>query len=231
MKAKLVNKSEIAKGTIQFDFELLGGEAVFKAGQFSSVELINPKYSDQKGNKRYFSIVNSPNEKNRLTFATRISDSAFKRSLIELSLGSEVEIQNPMGKFVLPEDKTRPIVFISGGIGITPFISMLRFIKEEKLEYRITLIYSGRDQASTPFLAELKSYSNIKLVLTLTDDGSWTGEKRRVNSIFIKESVNDIASSVFFVVGPPPMVAAVTTELKKLEIKPEAVIIENFAGY
>ena len=81
MKAVLIDKKEIAKGTLMAEFELLEPRSDFKPGQFFMLELINPPYKDEKGNKRFFSIVNSPNEKDVIIMATRLSDSAFKTSL------------------------------------------------------------------------------------------------------------------------------------------------------
>src|SRR6266550_619037 len=71
-------------------------------------------------------------------------------------LGAELEVEPPKGTFVLPEDASRPLVFVAGGIGITPFRSMLRYIQDKGLPHRVTLISSNRDRESTPFLAELE---------------------------------------------------------------------------
>jgi ferredoxin-NADP reductase len=105
---------------------------------------------------------------------TRIRDSAFKRSLVELPVGAEVDVEQPKGKFVLPEDASRPLVFVAGGIGITAFRSMLRYIQDERLPHRVTLIYSNRDRESTAFLDELEQIEqtnpNIRLIVTMTND-------------------------------------------------------------
>jgi len=236
MKASITDKKEIAKGTLLVEFELYGAKAYFKPGQFCFVTLISPSYTDDKGNQRIFSIVNSPNEKDVIMIATRITGSAFKRSLAELSSGAEVEISDAMGEFTLPEDKSKPVVFITGGIGITPFISMLRYVNEEKLGYNITMLYSNRDKESTAFFDELKNLSqelkkSFKLVMTMTDDKQWEGEKQRIDAQFIKKYVKDIDNSIFMMAGPPGMVEAVQEVLKDIGVKEQNIRIDSFAGY
>jgi ferredoxin-NADP reductase len=237
MKAIISDKNEITKGTLMVELDLLGQAFSFKPGQFFLLRLINAPYNDSKGIQRYFSIVNSPNEKGVIIFATRISASAFKQSLNELPVGTEVDIDNIAGNFTLPEDKSRQLVFIAGGIGITPFMSMLRFVKEEKLdyEYKITLLYSNRDAESTAFFDELQGISkrnrNIKVVFMITQDANWKGESRRINAQSIKDYVPEPSSSTYMIAGPPPMVSAVVEALKAAGVTSENIITENFAGY
>lgn len=234
MIGKIKSKGEIAEGTLRVDFEITEPVS-FKSGQYMFVTLKNPPYTDEKGNKRQFSINNSPNTQGILTMTTRITESAFKRSLKELPLGSEVEIGPIAGVFTLPEDTAKPLVFIAGGIGITPFLSMLEYIKEEGLPYKITLIYSNRNQASTAYLAELKNLAsllpNFKLILTMTEDNSWEGERRLIDSKFITEYFPDLNASFYMVVGPPGMVEAVSKALAEAGVKPENIKKENFTGY
>ena len=155
MKAKIAEKREVAKGTLYVVFDLLGHEVDFKPGQYFWVTLVDPPYDDEKGPKRHISVATSPNDRGVLALCTRLRDSAFKRSLAELPVGTEVEVEDPKGSFALPEDTDPPYVFIAGGIGITVFRSMLRYIGEEKLPHRVTLVYSNRDRESTAFLDEL----------------------------------------------------------------------------
>ena len=95
--------------------------------------LLDPAYDDERGARRHFSVVTSPNERGTLGFCTRLRDSAFKRSLVELPIGAEAEVEEPKGSFLLPEDTSQRYVFLAGGIGITVFRSMLRYIAEEDL--------------------------------------------------------------------------------------------------
>jgi ferredoxin-NADP reductase len=152
MQALIKEKRQVAKGTLLVTFDLLGEEVDFTPGQYFFVTLPDVGYQDEKGLRRHITVVTSPNEKGVLGFATRMRESAFKRSLDELPVGAEVEVEQPKGKFALPEDPARPLVFVAGGIGITVFRSMLRYIREEKLPYRVTLIFTNRDRESAAFL-------------------------------------------------------------------------------
>jgi len=235
MKAIISNKKEIAKGTLMIELEIIEEAVSFKPGQFFMLELINPPYHDEKGNKRYFSIVNSPNEKDVLVMATRLSDSAFKRSLNELPVGTTVEIDHIAGLFTLPKEKTASLVFIAGGIGITPFMSMLRYIAEEKLDYNVTVFYSNREKASTAFYDELqelgKRMKNIKVVFTMTNDPDWHGESRMLDVKFIKDYFPEPDKNIYMVAGPPPMVKGVVETLKAARVDEENIITDNFVGY
>ncbi|MBI2039493.1 FAD-dependent oxidoreductase [Candidatus Microgenomates bacterium] len=234
MKGIVRNKKEVATGTLLVSFEVIE-PFTFKPGQYCFVTLINPPYPDDRGNRRHFSIVNSPNEKGTITITTRLSESGFKRGLRELKIGDQTQLGPIAGAFVLPDDTSIPLVLIAGGIGITPFMSILKFVAEERLPYQITLIYSNRDQSSTTFYDELQLLStqlpNFQLVLTMTEDPNWTGEKRRVDTTFIKEYFPNVNAQKYMVVGPPGMVSAVQNALLEAGVTPDNINVENFTGY
>src|SRR5438093_824900 len=119
MRARIREKREVATGTLLVVFDLLGHEVDFRPGQYFFVNLLDPPYEDEKGPRRHFSVVTSPNERGVLGFCTRLRDSGFKRSLKELPVGTEVDVEEPKGNFLLPQDTEQPYVFIAGGIGIT----------------------------------------------------------------------------------------------------------------
>ncbi len=235
MKAKISDKKEIAEGTLWVEFDLLGKTIGFKPGQFFYIDLINPPHNDSKGSHRHFTIVNSPDESGIIEMATRIRDSAFKKSLVEMPIGSEAEISGPDGNFILPSKISIPLVFITGGIGITPFISMLRYVQGNKLPYKITILYSNNNQKSAAFLSELKMITEknpkIKLILMMTEEPDFAGEKRLIDASFIKQYVPDLNSVVFMLSGPPEMVRAMRDELKKLNIDRKKIKFEEFVGY
>ncbi len=236
MRAKLKEKEQVAKGTLLAVFDLLGEQVDFRPGQYFFVTLLDPPYEDDKGPRRHISVVTSPTERGVLGLCTRLRDTAFKRSLEELPLGAEVEVEPPKGKFVLPEDTSRPYVFVAGGIGITVFRSMLRYVADESLPYRITLVYSNRNVAETAFLQELRELErrnpDFRLVLTMTDDPGWDGESRRIDADFFRdylgEQLNDVT---YLVAGPPGMVGAMKEALAEADVAEEHVIAENYSGY
>jgi ferredoxin-NADP reductase len=236
MRARIKEKQEVAKGTLLVTFDLLGEEVDFKPGQYFFVTLPDVGHQDDKGLRRHISVVTSPTERGILGLATRMRDSAFKQTLAELPVGAEVDVEEPKGQFALPEDPSRPYVFIAGGIGITVFRSMLRFIRDERLPYRVTLIYSNRDRESTAFLDELQELEaalpDFRLVLTMTDDAGWDGETRRVDGAFLADHLGgDLNGFTFMVAGPPGMAEGVQQELAQAGIAEENVIAQRFSGY
>jgi ferredoxin-NADP reductase len=236
MRAQIKEKREVAKGTLLVTFDLLGEEVDFAPGQYFFVTLPDVGYQDDKGLRRHITVVTSPNEKGVLGFATRMRDSAFKRSLGELPVGAEVDVESPKGNFVLPENTSRPLVFVAGGIGITVFRSMLRYIREERLPYRVTLIYSNRDRESTAFLDELRELEqalpDFRLILTMTQDPGWKGETRKVDGKFVKDHLDeDLNRYTFLVAGPPAMAEGVQKALQEAGVLDKNVIAERYSGY
>jgi len=236
VQARIKEKREVAKGTLLVTFDLLGEEVDFRPGQYFFVTLPDVGHQDDKGLRRHITAVTSPNERGVLGLATRMRDSAFKRSLRELPVGAEVDVEAPKGKFALPEDPSRPLVFVAGGIGITVFRSMLRYIREDRLPYRVTLIYSNRDRESTAFLDELRELEqelpDLRLILTMTQDPSWNGETRRIDPRFFSDYLgDDLNRFTFLVAGPPAMAEAVQKALDEAGVKEENVIAERFSGY
>ena len=235
MRALIKEKTEIARGTLLVIFDLLGEDVDFTAGQYFWVELLDPPYDDEKGARRHITVVTSPTERGVLGLATRIRDSAFKRSLAELPVGTEVDVEQPKGEFVLPDDAERPYVFVAGGIGITVFRSMLRYIADEQLPYRVTLLYSNRDRESTAFMDELNELEQripgLRVVYTMTGDPGWDGETRRIDAEFLRDHVEDVSGSTYLVAGPPPMVEGVVEALQAAGVPEDQIRPDRFSGY
>jgi ferredoxin-NADP reductase len=236
MHARIKEKREVAKGTLLVTFDLLDEEVDFTPGQYFFVTLPDVGYEDDKGLRRHITVVTSPNEKGVLGLATRMRESAFKRSLAELPVGAEVEVEPPKGSFALPPDASRALVFVAGGIGITVFRSMLRYIQEEGLSYRVTLIYSNRDRESTAFLDELreleKEIPNFRLILTMTQDSSWEGEARKIDAQFFKDYLEeDLNQYTFLVAGPPGMVEGMQEALADAGVEEQNIVAERYSGY
>jgi ferredoxin-NADP reductase len=235
MRATIKEKREVAERTLLVLFDVQGEEFDFRPGQYFWVELLNAPYDDEKGPRRHISIVTSPTE-GIPGLCTRLRDSAFKRSLRELPEGSEVEVEPPKGDFVLPEETDRHYVFIAGGIGITVFRSMLRFIHDKGLPHRVTLIYSNRDRAAAPFLDELgefeRSNPNLDVVLTMTKERDWDGESRHIDATMLRDHLgSDLDSYSYFVAGPPAMSEDVGEKLKSAGVAEERVRVGKFSGY
>lgn len=236
MRARIKEKQEVARETLLVTFDLLGEEVDFRPGQYFFVTLPDVGYEDEQGLRRHITVVTSPNERGVLGLATRMRNTAFKRSLRELPVGTEIEVEAPKGNFVLPADPSRPLVFVAGGIGITVFRSMLRYIREERLPYRVMLIYSNRDRESTPFLDELRELErkvpDLRLILTMTQDPGWNGETRKVDARFFSDYLgDDLNAFTFLVAGPPGMAEAVQKALEGSGVDDENVRVDRFSGY
>ena len=235
MRARIKEKREVAKGTLLVIFDLLGQEVDFEPGQYFWIELLDPPYDDEKGPRRHISVVTSPTERGVLGLCTRLRDSAFKRSLAELEIGAEVEIEQPKGEFVLPKDTEQRYVFVAGGIGITVFRCMLRYIADTGKPYEVTLVYSNRDRESTAFLDELQEIEQtvpgFRLIVTMTDDREWEGEKRRIDAEMLRDHLGELEPLTYLVAGPPGMVEGVAGQLSEADVPEEQVLPSRFSGY
>jgi ferredoxin-NADP reductase len=235
VRSQIKEKREVARGTLLVIFDLLGREVDFKPGQYFWVELLDPPYDDEKGPRRHITVVTSPTERGVLGLCTRLRDSAFKRSLAELEVGAEVEVEHPKGDFVLPEDTEQPYVFVAGGIGITVFRCMLRYIADTGEPYKVTLIYSNRDRESTPFLDELHEIEQrvpgFRLIVTMTEDPEWDGESRRIDADMLRDQLGELEPFTYLVAGPPAMVEGVAEQLSQAGVPEEQVLPSRFSGY
>jgi len=235
---KLIDRFQVAEGTTAFAFAR-PANFNFKAGQFLTVLLPNPPYNDEKGNRRTFTIASPPQEIARLQITTRMTGSALKRSLAEISLGAPVDLLGPSGNFTLHAEAKIPAVFIAGGIGITPFRSMIVDVAARNLPHQITLIYSNRNLEGTAFHEEFlqlaAAHKNFNYVPTLTqaDKSSrpWNGERRYVNAEFLRDHAGDLDKPIFYLAGPPGLVAGVSKTVTEAGVNPEHVLAEEFEGY
>jgi ferredoxin-NADP reductase len=235
VRSLVKEKREVAKGTLLVVFDLQGNEVDFQPGQYFWVELLDPPYQDEKGPRRHISVVTSPTERGVLGLCTRLRDTAFKRSLAELEVGDKVEVEAPKGDFVLPEDTEQQYVFVAGGIGITVFRCMLRYIADKGLPYKVTLVYSNRDRESTAFLDELQELETtvpgLRLVLTMTDDPEWDGETRRIDETMLRDHLGELEPFTYLVAGPPGMVEGVAATLQAAGVPEERLMPARFSGY
>jgi ferredoxin-NADP reductase len=235
--ARLEDRQEIAEGTMAFRFEK-PADFRFTPGQFLDVTLLDPPETDTEGNSRGFSIASAPYEK-FIMVATRLRDTAFKKVLRGLPLGTEVRIEGPFGNLRLQNDRSRAAVVLTGGIGITPFRSILLHAAREKLPQRIFLFYANRRPEDAAFLGELQQLErqnqNYKLIASMTEmeksSQSWSGEKGVINSQMLEKYLKGVVSPVYYITGPPKMVKAMHMMLVDTGVDDDNIRIEEFAGY
>jgi ferredoxin-NADP reductase len=181
-QSRLKGREQVAEGTMAFHFEKPAGFE-FRAGQAMDVTLLDPLESDSEGNTRTFSIASAPFE-SELMAATRMRDTAFKRSLSKVPLGTPVKVDGATGSLTLHKNSAKPAVFLAGGIGITPFHSIVRQADRERLPHQLYLFYSNRRPEDAAFLDTLrqseKTNPNFRLIATMTEmsrsQRDWNGE-------------------------------------------------------
>ena len=210
----------------------------FTPGQFVDLTLLQPSETDAAGDTRAFSIASATQE-STLMVATRLRDTAFKRELQRMPIGSTVRMEGPFGKLVLHADRTRPAVFLAGGIGITPFRSMVVEAALQQSPHPMVLFYSNRRPEDAPFLDELQVLQDknphYRFVGTMTEPAKsfrpWTGESGYINATLLAKHLAGIETPIYYVVGPPGMVDALRTMLKEARIDESDIRTEKFAGY
>jgi ferredoxin-NADP reductase len=234
---KLKDRKEVAEGTMAFRFEKPLGWT-FKAGQYLDMTLLNPSETDSEGNVRSFSIASAPHE-DTLMVATRMRETAFKRVLRTIPLETAVKIEGPSGDLTLQNNFTRAAVFLAGGIGITPFRSIVLWAAKEKLPHRIFLFYCNRRPEDAPFLSELQGLerdnSKYKLIPSMTEMKKsrrpWNGETGFINQEMLARHLKDAVSPIYYIAGPPGMVKGLHEMLNKAGADDDDIRAEEFGGY
>jgi ferredoxin-NADP reductase len=234
---KLINRREVAKQTMAFCFEKPDA-FTFTPGQWIGVTLLNPPENDAEGETRTFSIASAPHE-DFIMVATRMRDTAFKRVLSNLAPGVEVKIDGPFGDLRLHNDSSRPAVVLNGGIGITPFRSILLHAAQVESFHRIIHFYANRHPEDAAFLEELqdleKINSNYKLIacMTQTDQlhDAWQGETGVINAQMLAKYLTGVISPIYYLTGPPAMVKAMQSMLQDHGIDDDNIHMEEFYGY
>ena len=220
----------------------------FKPGQFVELTLLHSSETDHEGNRREFSIASAPHEEN-IMIVTRSRASAMKRTLTTMPLGTEVLLDGPYGDFVLRRNATRPAVFLTGGIGITPFRSMVVSAAHEKLSHKIFLFCANRRPEDAPFLEELRALEsenpNYRFIPTMTRlgdvDDAWQGERGHITKemllrhvppyLEVRRGEPDINGPLYSVAGPQRMVAAMRAMLNAAGVDDDDIRTEEFSGY
>jgi ferredoxin-NADP reductase len=230
-------REEVAERTMAFHFKK-PRDFTFKPGQ--ALELILPKLAsaDAQSNRHAFSIVSAAFE-DRLTITTRMRDSQFKRTLGSLPVGAPVELDGPFGALTLHNNRARPALFIAGGIGITPFVCMLRQAAKDRLPQRFVLIYSNRRPEDAAFFAELlaleKQIDSFQLIATMTRAGtsgpSWSGRTGAIDSELLREVTGGLSSPICYVAGPPALVESMRNQLNLAGVDDDDIRSEDFFGY
>lgn len=233
----LIDRELVAERTMTFRFDR-PAEWSYRAGQSLDMTLIDPPETDGEGNLRAFSISAAPRE-NVIAITTRLRDTAFKRVLQKLPLGTKVKIEGPFGSFRL-HNAARPAVLLAGGIGITPFRSILvETIRGGSLPYRVVLFHSNRRPQDAAFADDLRALavadSNLTFVPTMTAAADalagWDGERGHMDLAMLERHLAGVANPIYYIAGPAAMVAMLREMLVGSAIDEDDIRTEEFTGY
>lgn len=236
-QTKLQGREAVARQTMAFHFDKPAGFS-FKPGQAIDVVLREAPGTDAQSARHTFSIVSAPFE-NALVVATRMRDTAFKRALGALPIGAGIAIEGPFGSLTLHSDRARPAVFIAGGIGITPFMSIVRQAVHDGLRQRLVLLYSNHRPEDAAYLAELQVLErhnpNVRLTATMTLMGdssqAWSGPRGQIDEALLRRAAAELAQPIYYVAGPPGMVEAMRQTLNDTGVNDDDIRSEEFFGY
>ncbi len=229
-------KKQLSPDIFEFAFDK-PQKIKFLPGQYMEWTLQH-KNIDSRGNRRYFSIASSPTEK-EIAIAVKFYNpsSSYKKTLVNLVKGQKIIAAQVAGDFILPKDLKKPIVFIAGGIGITPFRSMIQFIIDRKLQSNIVLFYSNRAVNEILFSGIFQKAEDygVKTIYTLTDinkiPSDWTGEKGYITESMIARYAKDYVKRTFYISGPQLMVQNFEKLLLGMKVKKGNIITDFFPGY
>lgn len=235
---KLISREEIGRSIFEYTFRPTL-PLDYKPGQYLELTLPLSK-ADRLGNRRTFTIASSPTEEDIILGVKHVaSGSAFKETLAELPKGAVVSGNNVAGDFLLPIDEKVRLVFIAGGIGITPFRSMLKYLTDKRQSRNIVLFYAVSDAKQVVYkeiLQQAKDFG-LKIVYVLTPlpgetvPKSWSGEVGPLTSSIIKKHVLDFDKRQYYVSGPNGMVLATKRTLRNMKIPRDHIRTDYFAGY
>jgi ferredoxin-NADP reductase len=238
-KARLIlnlnQKIKLAPDIYDFTFAP-AHKLAFAPGQYMEWTLGHAE-PDNRGNRRYFTLASSPTEPLlRLGVKFYGQSSSFKQALLALDQHSPIVAAQVAGDFVLPADTRQKCVFIAGGVGITPFRSMLKYLLDTRQRRPIVLFYANRAPEEIIYqdiLLQAQLELGIKTVYTITDTRrprGWSGHVGRISAQLIQAEVPDYQNCLFYISGPPEMVDALKALLGQMHVKASQIKTDHFAG-
>ncbi|MCA9370859.1 MAG: FAD-dependent oxidoreductase [Candidatus Peregrinibacteria bacterium] len=225
--APIVSRKIIANNTVEVVCKAHSAFS-FKAGQYVTVTI--PALSDRPIRERFrdFSIASSPSEPSKIAFSFRTSphQSPYKHYITTCPIGTELEVEGPKGVFTLPDNLTTPLVFIAGGVGVTPFLSMICFATETQSPQQIHLITSNSSPDRAVYIEEIRTIADNNPHVTLTEHIG------RIDANFLREEITlTTKNALWYIAGPPAMVHTIQTMLEHEGIHPANLRSESFTGY
>jgi ferredoxin-NADP reductase len=238
-KLTLTLKDRIAVATGTYEFVFAADKQIkFKPGQYLEWTLGHNK-TDSRGNRRYFTIASAPSEK-VLRMAVRFYQppSTFKKELLEMKAGDTIVASQLAGDFTLPKNPNQKLAFIAGGIGITPFRSMIGDLLIRSEQRDIVMFYANRNASEIAYgniFDWAKEDLGIKTVYTLTgsaeETAGWQGYRGYISEEMIRREMPDYRARMFYISGPNTMVDAYKKMLLGMDVRESHVIVDYFPGF
>lgn len=233
---QLKRKTRLSSDIMDFAF-VPSAKVAFQPGQYLECTLSHTS-ADSRGNRRFFTIASSPTE-NAIHLGVRFypKGSSYKRALQSLGVRGSLQGTEIAGDFTLPADSTRKLVFIAGGIGITPYRSMLKYLADTHQRRDIVVLYAGKTPADFVYrdvLTDAEARVGARIIYTLTDTTNvprnWTGGVGRIDEHMIQRMVPDFQQRTFYLSGPPDMVHAHEAALRRLGVPGRQLKKDAFPG-
>lgn len=205
----------------------------YTAGQF--IELYLPhKQPDERGIKHWFTLSSSPTDE-LISITTKLDpvhSSTFKQALAALQPGAVVTMSEPMGDFVLPQDTAIPLIFVAGGIGVTPIHSMIKWLHDKQQVRNISLLYAVNQPEELAFEELFRSTPGVTLIPIYTQPpAGWQGLSGRLTAEIILSYVQPGSNPLIYVSGPEPMTEALEASLLASGVSSDRLVLDFFPGY
>jgi ferredoxin-NADP reductase/Na+-translocating ferredoxin:NAD+ oxidoreductase RnfD subunit len=235
---KLKEKRQLASGMFEYAFAP-NQKLPFLPGQYLEWTLPHKK-ADIRGNRRFFTIASSPTEPD-IKLGVRMQDtkgSSFKKALRDLKNDDVIAASQLAGDFTLPDDLNKKLVFIAGGIGVTPFRSMVQYFIDSKQKRDIIFLYTvpHPDELAYRDIFENAGKNllmNYYYIITRPENApaDWTGKKGRISPEMVKELIPDFKERFFYLSGPNAMVESYKKLLKELGVPLTNIRTDYFPGF
>jgi len=218
--------------TFTYEFNLRSDQPfAYWPGQWAFLALKKPEGTAVK---RAFSFSSTPTRPGTVAFTIKLLKGEFTALLEGLQPGAPFQVKGPFGEFGFKDSVPPSLVFIAGGVGITPFHSMIDHALKQP-GWRVQLLYSNRNRKRTVHFEELRKLAekkrNFRVIFTMTSQRGWTGERARINPSFIKRYVKSPKTKLFYLAGSPRMNYDITGALLRLSVPSKNIKTEDFTGY
>lgn len=204
----------------------------YTAGQFIELTLSHDN-PDDRGIRRWFTLSSSPTQE-QLTITTKFAaehGSSFKRALRDLEPGTVLTMSEPMGDFVLPKLLQTPLVFVAGGIGITPFHSMLQYLADTGEERPVKFLYAVQKESEIVFQETFEKAAQHVTIVVSEPSEAWGGERGRLSAEMIIGLEKPSDDTLVYLSGPEPMVEQLVNDLKKAGLNKHQLVTDYFPNY